>query len=365
MKLNKKIGIVLAIVIPVAGVAAFAVSEGEGSDDDEVATVPVERGDIVATALAIGTLEPDVEVGVKSKVSGVIRKRFADEGDYVEEGAPLLEIRPDPTPLELVEARRQVELGEIELANLEKALERQRELAAREVATEREYEDAELAYRQAELQVRSARQRLALLEDGRVTGGGQTVESVVRSPISGFILESMVEIGDPVAPLSSYQEGTVLLTMADMERLVFRGTVDEIDVGRLEEGMPAELKIGALPDALVQGIVSRISLKARVEENSRVFPIEIVLTDPGDAVLRAGYSANARIVIDEKRDVMTLPERVVHFADDSAWVELHLAPDASERRRIETGLSDAITVEVLSGLEDGEQVREKEIREIE
>lgn len=193
----------------------------------------------------------------------------------------------------------------------------------------------------------------------------QRIEAVVKSPIDGFILEKNVEIGDPVTPLNPYQEGTVIMTMAEMSALIFRGTVDEIDVGKLREGMPVDIKIGALPGAAVTGVLSKISLKARSEDNATVFPIEIELGDSNDIVLRAGYSANADVIIDLREAVLMIPERLVTFSGDTAKVMVLLGNGAQEERIIETGLSDAINIEILSGLEEGEKVVEPPPREIE
>ena len=350
-----------------AAVLAIVGAIGLSDDADPAAdagTVQVVRADIVDKALAVGTIEPEIEISVKSKVSGVVQRRFADVGDFVRAGDPLLEIRPDPTPLELVEARRQIELQQIEVENLDRELARQKELKARGLISDQEYEATQRRHAEATLQLQIAREKLALLEQGRVTVSNARIESVVKSPIDGFILEKMVEIGDPVVPLSSYQEGTVLMKMADMKRLLFRGTVDEIDVGRLKEGMPAEIKIGALPEARVRGVVSKIALKAKKEENATSFPIEITLTDLGGAELRAGYSANAEVIIQKREQVRVIPERVVTFEGDSAWVTVLLPDGRTERRMIETGLSDAINVEVVSGLKEGERVLEKPQKEI-
>jgi HlyD family secretion protein len=302
---------------------------------------------------------------VKSKVSGVVQKRFADVGDYVAAGAPLLEIRPDPTPMELADARRQVELRQLELDNVAREMARQQELRSRGLISEQEFEQSQRRSAEARLQSQMATERLALLEKGRVTGAtGVTLESVIRSPIDGYILEKLVEVGDPVVPLSTYQEGTVLLKMADMKKLIFRGTVDEIDVGRLQEGMPVVIKVGALPNVPVEGVLTRISLKAQRQENATVFPVEITLTESGSAVLRAGYSASAEIIIDRREQALVIPERLVHFEGDSAWVEVAGADGARVKRKLETGLSDAIRIEVVSGLEEGERVLEKPRREI-
>ncbi len=228
-----------------------------------------------------------------------------------------------------------------------------------------EFETAERGYGEAELNLKLAQERLALIQEGRVRIADDEVDAVVKSPIDGFILEKNVEIGDPVVPLNPYQEGTVLITMAEMSSLIFRGTVDEIDVGRLREGMPVEFKIGALPNAEVTGTLSKISLKARTEDNATVFPIEITLDTTDEFVLRAGYSAQADIIIDRRQDVLTIPERLVRVSGDTARVTVLLPDGTQEERVIETGLSDAIKIEVIAGLDEGDKVVEPPPREIE
>jgi HlyD family secretion protein len=346
-----------AAVVSALAARAFA---GDPSAGEGPPAVEVTRGDLVERALAMGTIEPEVEVGVKSKVSGVVRAIFVEEGSFVRAGQPLMEIRPDPTPVELVEARRQVELAGIEAANARRDLERQDALVSRGLAPAQDLENARKRSDEAALRVRMAREKLQLLERGS-TGGS---ESVVRAPVDGYVLERLVETGNPVVPLSTYQEGTVLMTMANMDHLIFRGDVDEIDVGKLREGMPVEIKIGALPDARVRGTVRRISLKAKKEENATTFPVEIALEETSGATLRAGLSANAEIVVRERRGVLTVPERVVTFSGDTAWVSVQ-TPVGSEKRVIRTGLSDAIRVEVTAGLKQGERVLEKPTKSVE
>jgi HlyD family secretion protein len=363
MRRRTKVVLGLIVVVGAAG-AAFAAVKG-GPNETDVRTVEVVRGDIVDKALAVGRIEPEIEVSVKSKISGVVSREFADVGDFVRAGEPLLEIKPTPTPLELVETRRQLEMRQLELDNLRKELDRKRRLKEQGLISQDEFEQAERAYGEAELNLKLARERLALLEEGRVQTADQSIEAVVTSPIDGFILEKNVEIGDPVTPLNPYQEGTVLMTMAEMNALIFRGTVDEIDVGRLHEGMPVEIKVGALPGVKVTGVLSKISLKARTEDNTTVFPIEIKLGDTDDVVLRAGYSANADVIIERREDVLVIPERLVRYSDDTAKVTVLLPDGTQEERVVEIGLSDAINVEVLSGLKEGERVVEPPPREIE
>jgi HlyD family secretion protein len=362
MKRRTKVIAGAILIIGVGGVAA--VSTAGGNEDEGADLVQVKRGEIVDKALAVGRIEPMVEVSVKSQLAGVVRRMYSEPGDYVQAGSPLLEIKPNPTPIELVEARRQVELRELQLDQLQKNRDRLEELRENDYVTQEEFESVDRDYNETRVQAQIARERLALLEEGRVTIGNERVETVIKSPITGFILEKMVEIGDPVVPLTSFQEGTVLMAMAEMDELLFRGTVDEIDVGRLVEGMPAEVKIGALPEAKIQGTLTKISLKGREEENATSFPVELTITDLGGATLRAGYSANADVIIERREDVLFIPERLIRFEEDAALVTVWLGPEETEERTIETGLSDGVNIEVLSGLEEGDRLVEPPPREI-
>jgi HlyD family secretion protein len=352
-----------AAVLVTAGFLFF--SGSRKSEEDALPRVKVVKGSIVDKALAVGTIEPENEISVKSKVSGAVSRIYADAGTYVKAGQPLLEVRPDPTPLELAEAKRNVELAEVELDNMTKERVRQESLIKKALISTREYEEFQRKYSEGSLRLNIAKEKLALLESGRVNIGGTNIESIIKAPIDGFVLNKTVEVGDPVTPLTSFQEGTVLMKMANMERLVFKGTVDEVDVGKLREGLEVEIKVGALPTDTVRGVLRKISLKAEKKENATVFPIEISIPKSRNATLRAGYSANANVIIQKKDSVLTIPERVVTFRNDSAFVKVVLGPEKEEERYIKTGLSDAINIEVVSGLKEADEVVEKPVKKIE
>ena len=225
--------------------------------------------------MAIGTIDPETEIQVKSKISGVVKKLFIDAGSLVKEGESLLEIRPDPTPLELAEAKRNVEMEMIALENAQQSFDRSTQLKEKNLSSEQEYESSYKQYEQAKLRLEMAKEKLALFEEGKINIAGTDIETIIKAPASGFILERMIDVGDPIVPLTSYQAGTVLFTLADMGKLLFKGTVDEIDVGKLKEGMEADIQVGALPGKPVKGNLERISLKARKDDNTTVFPVEI------------------------------------------------------------------------------------------
>ena len=362
--MKKRIFISSFAVVALTVGGFFFFGSSKNSKDTELPKVKVQRGNIIEKALAVGTIEPENEISVKSKVSGVVKRIFADAGTFVNAGDPLLEVKPDPAPIELADAKRQVQLAEVEVENVSKDRARQESMFKKKLISDKEHEDAQRRSQEAELHLKIAKEKLALLESGKVSIGNTEIESIVKAPISGYVLSKAVEVGDPVTPLTTYQEGTVLMKMASMERLLFKGTVDEIDVGKLKEGMTTELKVGALPNDTIRGTLRRISLKAEKKENATVFPIEIVIPKTSNATLRAGYSANANIIIQRKENVLTIPERVVTFRNDSAIVKFVLAGGKEEQRVVKTGLSDAITIEIKEGLKEGDELYEKPVKKI-
>jgi HlyD family secretion protein len=363
-KIRKRIWISLLIIIVLGGGTFYLIqSKNAENDTENDPHIIAEVGTVVEKALAVGTIEPENEIEVKSKISGVVSKIFVEPGDYVREGQALIEVRPDPTPLELAEAKRSLERTEIEMNNLSRELERMQVLRERNLSSQQEYEQLQQRYNDVQIRHQINKERLELLETGRILMGETLIESVIRAPIDGYVLEKMVDVGEPVVPLTSYQAGTPLMSLAGMEKLLFKGTVDEIDVGKMEEGMPVEIKIGALPGVIVHGEVSRISLKAKQQDNATVFPVEIIITDTNGAILRAGYSANADIIIERIIDVVTIPERVITMKDGKSFIEVPgNEPGSRIEKEIEVGLSDAITIAVLEGLEEGDKVLERPVR---
>jgi HlyD family secretion protein len=321
---------------------------------------------VVEKALAVGAIRPKREIAVKSKISGLVRRSYREVGDVVKAGDPLFEILPDPTPMELTEARREVEIARNVYDQAKKKHDRTEQLRHQGILSNQDSDQVDKEIQDADIRLRLAQERLALVEKGRVRSDQLNVESIIRAPISGTVLELLVNEGDPVVPLTSYQAGTALTNLADMSTLVFKGTVDEIDVGKLKEAMAARIKVGALPEAKVDGRVYKIAPKSKTAEGATLFDVEIELMPGPGVVLRAGYSANADIVVKEKKDVLLLPERLVTFGDGKATVEIPGAPGAEPtKKEIKVGLSDGMNVEVAEGLKERDQVVERPPKKIE
>jgi HlyD family secretion protein len=359
--------VAVGVLVIVGGVAAALYSRANSSDANGFKTVAVARGSVVEKALAIGAIKPKREIAVKSKISGIVKTSYREVGDKVKPGDSLFEIIPDPTPMELTEARREVEIARNVFDQAKKKYDRARTLKEQGILATQDWDLADKEIQDAKIRLELASERLALIEKGRVKTKRMAVESIIRSPIAGTVLELLVNEGDPVVPLTSYQAGTALTNLADMNTLVFKGTVDEIDVGKLHEGMPAHIKVGALPDAKVEGRIYMISPKSKTAEGATLFDVEIELLPAKGVMLRAGYSANAEITVREKHDVLVLPERLVTFADGKATVELPGATEKAEptKKEIKVGLSDGMNVEVAEGLKEKDIVVERPPKKIE
>jgi HlyD family secretion protein len=356
----------VGVVVLAGGVSAALYSKSNSQKDKGFKTVPVSRGAVVEKALAVGAIRPKREIAVKSKISGIVKTSFRQVGDVVRAGDPLFEILPDPTPMELTEARREVEIAKNVYDQARKKYDRAKTLREQGILSSQDWEQAEKDIQDSQIRLNLSTERLALIEKGRIKTERLDVESIIRAPTTGTVLELLVNEGDPVVPLTSYQAGTALTNLADMTTLIFKGTVDEIDVGKLREGMAAKVKIGALPDAKVEGKVSKIAPKSKTAEGATLFDVEIEIVSAKDVVLRAGYSANADVAVREKQDVLLVPERLVAFADGKATVELPGVGEAPPaKKEIKVGLSDGMNIEVVEGLKEKDLVVERPPKKIE
>jgi HlyD family secretion protein len=358
----KKVFIISGIVIVIA-IIAFLVLKPSGDKKNGLKLVDVTKGTIVDKALAVGQLEPRQEIQVKSKISGIVKTLHVDTGQDVKAGDPLITVAPNPTPLEYAETKRSLELAQIDYDNAQLIFQRKQGMFDKNLISQEDFDISKAQFDESQLRLRLAEEKFELLKQDH-TGDGKN-ENVILSPITGTVLEKLVNEGDPVVPLTSYQAGTPLLTLAPMGELIFKGTVDEIDVGKLIEGMPTNLKIGALPDTELKGVLSKISPKARKQDNTTLFDIEIEVTDLGKSTLRAGYSANADVIINQKDSVLVIPERLVTIKGDTSFVEVQDSTGTIDTVQVKVGLSDGLNIEIVEGLTLDQKVIERPPKEIE
>jgi HlyD family secretion protein len=360
--------LVILVVLGGVAIAIYAVVRRNAKDDKGLTLVEAQMGSITDKALAVGQIEPRQKFQVKSKVSGLVKTCVVQVGDTVNPGDPLFEIQPDPTPQDLIEVDRNLESSQASFARAKADYDRYKELYAQSVVAKGDLDAKREGFELAQVSLQRAKENRELTIKGRVSGGGASMETIIRAPAAGTILTRSVNPGDPIVPLTSFQPGTEMATIAEMKDLIFKGTVDEIDVGKMKVGLPVRIKVGALPTDIVTGKVSRIAPQAQKKEGSTLFDVEIEL-DPNPAVtLRAGYSANADVVIREKKDILTIPERLVLFEDGGKKTFVEVPGDGPKappkKVEVKTGLSDGLNIEVVSGLKKGDKVVQRPPKEI-
>jgi HlyD family secretion protein len=366
----KKVVRLLAVLVVAAGAVGviYAYVGSRDTDPNGFKLVEAEIGSITEKALAVGQIEPREKFQVKSKISGIVKRCFVDVGDEVRAGDILFEIAPDPTPQELLFVDHGLRSAQASFEKAEADYNRGLELHEDGLMSKGDLDALEELYQLAQVSLEQARDNRDLTRKGKVTGGITEVETVIRSTADGTILSRMVNPGDPVVPLTSYQPGTELATVADMSDLIFKGTVDEIDVGKISVNMSCRIKVGALPGAPVTGRLSRIAPQAKKDAGATLFDVEVELDPDQGVYLRAGYSANAEVVIRGKDDIVVIPERLVIFEEDTneTFVEIPgLGPEAEPQKvAVQLGLSDGISVEIVEGLSAGDLVIQRPPREV-
>ncbi len=312
--------------------------------------------DIINKTVATGSIVPRREIELKSQVSGVVDEIFVEPGETVKEGDLIARIKIIPDVVALNNAENRLQTAIINYKNAEKELERQRELYKQKVISEFDYNQFLLQYNLANQDVEAAENNLELVKEGasKKTGSGN---NLVRATASGMVLDVPVKEGNFVIETNTFNDGTTIATVADMSDMIFEGKVDESEVGKIREGMELKLTIGALEDQVFYAKLKYISPKGIEEEGAIQFEIKGDITLKEGTFLRASYSANADIVLDKRDSVLSVKEKWLVFEDGKPFVEVKTGEQAFEKREIETGLSDGINIEILSGLGRDEEVK--------
>lgn len=355
--MKKAFRILLFLLLGAAFVGTFVFLYLNSRDPKTVyATATPMHTTIERTTILTGKIEPRDEIAIKPQVSGIISEIDVEAGQFVRQGDVIAHIKVIPDASSLSSAQSRIRSGEIELADATAKYQRARTLFEKKVISREEYETAEKAYEKAVQELEAARDAARIVREGVSQYNAAESNTLVRATITGLILDVPVKVGSSVIQANTMNDGTTVATIADMNNLIFRGNVDETEVGRLSVGMPMTIAIGALPDFHPQATIEYISPKGSDSAGANTFEIKAALTMPGaDGVtLRAGYSANATVVLQRAADVLAVPEAVVTFEGDSSYVYIRTdtVPEPKfERTSIKTGISDGINIEVKQGID--------------
>lgn len=312
---------------------------------------------IIKKTVATGSVNPRKEIDITPKVSGIIEELYVEPGQMVAEGDVIAKVKIIPNMVNLNNAESRVNRAGISLENAKRRYERQKELYDDGVIPAAEFEQYELTYESAIEELSSAQSNLELIKEGQTKSSGKTTNTLVRTTITGMVLDVPVEQGNSVIESNTFNAGTTIATIADMNEMVFEGKIDETEVGKINEGMPLILQIGAIEDIRFEAVLEHISPKG-VEENGAIqFEIKADVMLKSDQFIRAGYSANADIVLAKVDSVLAVPESVIQFDDDTAFVEVETSPQVFEKKLVELGLSDGINIEIVSGLSEEDKIK--------
>jgi HlyD family secretion protein len=323
--------------------------------------VEATTGTIQNTSVATGKVSPRDEIMIKPQVQGIISELRKEAGDFVTEGEVIAVVKVIPDMGQLNSAESRVRVSEINMETTRAVYERQKELFAAGVISKEEMESSEAEYKRAVEEVQNSRDALDIVREGASKSSSNISNTQVRSTITGKILNIPVKVGSSVINANTFNEGTTIATVADMSDLIFIGNVDETEVGRVHTGMPVRLTVGAVENQTFDANLEYISPQGVELNGAILFEIKAAATIPDSVGIRAGYSANAEIVLAKVEDVVTIPESAVTFSGDTTYVYVltdTLAKKQNfERRDIKTGLSNGMSIEVIEGLLAGQKIR--------
>lgn len=313
-------------------------------------TERAETADIVKKTVATGSIVPRREVEVKPKVTGVLSELYVAPGKKVKQGEPLGKISIVPDAMQINQAEAGLRTAQIAYDNAQRELRRNEELYKRGVIADAELQRFRTEFALREQELTTAGQSLQLVKEGATRGQGKASTLVVTSTADGMVIDVPVKVGYSVIQANNFNPGTTVAVVADMDDMIFEGRVDEAEVAKIREGMKLSIKVGALEKDLLEGKLEYISPKGKTIEGAIQFEIKAAVTQKPGTQIRANYSANADIVLDEKRGVLALREALVQYDGDKPYVEVEVRPQTFERKAVQLGLSDGIKVEVISGV---------------
>lgn len=323
------------------------------------------------TTVITGKIEPRNEVNVKPQISGIITEILKEAGQYVQAGEVIAKVKVIPDMGQLSSAESRVRLADINVKQASIDFDREQNLYSQRLVSADEYDQYRQKLSQAREELRAAIDALEVVRDGVSRSNASASSTLIRSTISGVILDIPVKVGNSVILANTFNDGTTIATVANMQDLIFRGNIDETEVGRLVAGMPMKITIGALQDLSFDARLEYISPKATESNGANQFEIKAAVTVASAATpsqpsghLRSGYSANAEIVLARAEHVLTIPESAIEFSGDSTFVYV-LTGDGPkqqyQRRPVTTGLSDGVNIEIKHGLALKDRVRGPEV----
>ena len=359
----KKFGRILMIILVAAVFIGTFVYLFQRSRPKEIQyqELTPEMGTIAKSTVVTGKIQPRDEVNVKAQISGIVAELYKQAGDQVKENEVIAKLKVIPEMSQLSSAQSRVRLSEVNLKQAQTNYEREKKLFDQQLVSAESFEQVAQALKQAQEEYAASQEALEIVRDGVSSSNKSGSSTLVRSSVAGLILDIPVKVGNTVINSNTFNDGTTIATVADMDDLIFDGNIDETEVGRLHVGLPVIITVGALQDFRFDAALEYIAPKATESNGTNLFEIKATVKVPSDVTIRSGYSANAEIELQRVENVLMVPESAIQFEGDNTFVYVLKADGSYENRPVETGLSDGVNIEIKSGLSLGEKVRGPQI----
>lgn len=358
--MKKSVTIIILVVIFVAfGGSMYYLYQKNEQDPIVYETEKPATKTIIKKTVATGSILPLEEVLIKPNISGVIEEIFVEGGDFVKSGDLLAKIKVVPNLNALNDAKNNIDEAKIALDDQRRNFDRQSSLFNKGVISKVDLERAQVSYDQAKQAYSAANKRYDIVKTGTTRGFGNSANTMIRSTVTGMVLEVPVEVGNQVIESNNFNEGTTIAAIADVDKMIFEGKVDESEVGKIKEDLPLEITVGALENITFDAILDYIAPKGNEENGAIQFEIKGTLNKQDSVFIRAGLSANASIILDRADSVLSIKEALVQFDPETKmpFLEIATGDQQFERRDVELGISDGIYVEVKSGLDEEDEIK--------
>jgi len=358
--MKKRVTVIILLTIVLAfGGAMYYLYQKNAEDPVVYETESPSTQSIVKKTVATGSILPLEEVLIKPNISGVIEEIYVEGGDYIKSGDLLAKIKVVPNLDALNSAKDNIDAARISLENQKRNLDRQQSLFDKGVISKVDMENAQVSFDQAKQAYGAANKRYDIIKTGTTRGFGSSANTLIKSTVSGMVLEVPVEVGNQVIESNTFNEGTTIAAVADVEKMIFEGKVDESEVGKIKEDLPLEITVGAIENVVFDAVLDYIAPKGNAENGAIQFEIKGTLNKSDTTFIRAGLSANASIILGKADSVLAVKEALVQFdsTTKAPFVEIATGDQEFERRDIELGISDGIHVEIKSGLSKEDKIK--------
>lgn len=349
--------VILVIILAIFGVTIYYLYNKSKEKPVVYVTEQPFVTDIIKKTVATGSVVPREEIEIKPKVSGIVEQIYVEPGNSVKKGDVIAKVRIIPDLVNLNNAEARLERAQIAYDDAKLNYDRQEKLKSGGVISASDFQTAEINFRNARQELSAAEANLDLVREGATKRSGATTNTLITSTINGMVLDVPVKVGSSVIEANNFNPGTTIASIADVGDMIFEGKVDETEVGKIRPGMPLLLMVGAIENDTFDATLKYIAPKGVLENGAVQFEIKADVDLKRDQFIRAGYSANADIVLQRADQVMAINESLLQFEDDSTFVEVEVEPQKYEKRMIRTGLSDGIKIEVISGLSKEDKIK--------